>query len=78
MHNFRNNICAALRDDSGLPRPLATEVALQSVRGTTALAQKEQQHTAVLRDKITSPGGTTIAGLFALEKRAFRAAGKRV
>lgn len=58
----------------GLPRQLATEAALQSVRGTAMLAQKEKQHTAILRDRITSPGGTTIAGLMAIERRSFRAA----
>ncbi|KAL8435568.1 hypothetical protein ACSSS7_002413 [Eimeria intestinalis] len=44
-----------------------------SVRGIATLAQMEQQHPAALRDRITSPGGTTIAGLLAMERRAFRA-----
>ncbi|KAL8438823.1 hypothetical protein Efla_003860 [Eimeria flavescens] len=57
----------------GMPRDLATLAALQSVRGTAMLAQMEAQHPAILRDRITSPGGTTIAGLLALERRAFRA-----
>lgn len=37
--------------------------------------QSEKVHTAVFRDKVTSPEGTTIAGLLAMERRAFRAAG---
>ncbi|KAL8445788.1 hypothetical protein Emed_005344 [Eimeria media] len=57
----------------GMSRDLAREAVLQSVRGTAILAQMEQQHPAVVRDRITSPGGTTIAGLLAMERRAFRA-----
>ncbi|KAL8272376.1 hypothetical protein Esti_003666 [Eimeria stiedai] len=59
--------------ECGMSRDLATQAVLQSVRGTATLAQMEQQHPAVLRDRITSPGGTTIAGLLAMERRAFRA-----
>ncbi|CDJ41478.1 pyrroline-5-carboxylate reductase, putative [Eimeria tenella] len=58
----------------GLPRQLATEAALQSVRGTATLVQMKEIHPALLRDDITSPGGTTIAGVLAMERRAFRAA----
>ncbi|XP_026190530.1 uncharacterized protein LOC34617521 [Cyclospora cayetanensis] len=58
----------------GLPRQLATEAALQSVRGTAILAQTSGVHPALIRDDITSPGGTTIAGVLAMERRALRAA----
>ncbi|CDJ57310.1 pyrroline-5-carboxylate reductase, putative [Eimeria maxima] len=58
----------------GLPRKLATEAALQSVRGTATLLQSKGIHPALIRDDITTPGGISIAGLMAMEARAFRAA----
>jgi len=36
------------------------------------MVEQTGEHTAVLRDRVTSPGGTTIAGLKALEENAFR------
>jgi pyrroline-5-carboxylate reductase len=58
----------------GLPRPLALTLALQTVLGTAQLCQQEQLHPAVLKDLVTSPAGTTIAGLHALESGGFRGA----
>jgi pyrroline-5-carboxylate reductase len=58
----------------GLPRPLALTLATQTVLGTARLCHEEQMHPAVLKDLVTSPGGTTIAGLHALESGGFRAA----
>jgi pyrroline-5-carboxylate reductase len=58
----------------GLPRPLALTLAIQTVLGTARLCHEEQMHPAVLKDLVTSPGGTTIAGLHALESRGFRSA----
>ena len=58
----------------GLPRDQARELAAQTVLGAATMVQSTGQHTAVLKDMVTSPGGTTIAGLKALESRAFRAA----
>jgi pyrroline-5-carboxylate reductase len=58
----------------GLPRPLALTLATQTVLGTARLCQEEQLHPALLKDLVTSPGGTTIAGLHALEMRGFRGA----
>jgi pyrroline-5-carboxylate reductase len=56
----------------GLPRALAHTMAVQTVLGTAQLCQKEELHPAILKDLVTSPGGTTIAGLHALESGGFR------
>ena len=58
----------------GLPRPLALTLATQTVLGTARLCHEEQMHPALLKDLVTSPGGTTIAGLHALESAGFRGA----
>ncbi len=59
---------------SGLPRPVAYQLALQTVFGTAKLLKESQLHPAQLKDKVTSPGGTTIAGVAQLEKHGFRSA----
>lgn len=56
----------------GLPRAVAKQLAAQTVLGAAKMALESGQHTGELKDMVTSPGGTTIAGLAALEKRAFR------
>ena len=56
----------------GLPRPTALLLAAQTVLGTAKMVLESQQHPAQLRDAVTSPGGTTIAGLSALEQGAVR------
>lgn len=58
----------------GLPRAMAMELALQTVKGTAELLQETNLHPGVLKDRVTSPGGTTIAGIAELEKAGFRAA----
>ncbi len=58
----------------GLTRPLAIEAAAQTMLGASKLLLETGLHPAVLRDQVTSPGGTTVAGILALEKAGGRAA----
>ncbi|MGE4559887.1 MAG: pyrroline-5-carboxylate reductase [Desulfobulbus sp.] len=57
---------------AGLPRPVAEKLVLQTVYGSAKLALETGEHPAVLKGKVTSPGGTTIAGIQALEEGALR------
>jgi pyrroline-5-carboxylate reductase len=59
---------------AGLPRAIAAKLAVQTVRGTTELMIQKDLHPAVLKDQVTSPGGTTIAGVASLEASGFRSA----
>ena len=56
----------------GLARDKAKSISLQVVKGTLKMLEEENLHPTVMRDMITSPGGTTIAGIAILEDRAFR------
>ncbi len=58
---------------AGLPRPLALELAAQTVYGSAKMVLETKEHPGKLRDMVTSPGGTTIEGLHALEKGKLRA-----
>ena len=58
----------------GLPRDVAMKLAAQTVLGAAKLVQASGEHPAVLRDRVTTPGGTTAAALRKLEDRGLRAA----
>ncbi len=56
----------------GLSYNDALKLAVQTVLGAAKLLKETGEHPSVLRDKVTSPAGTTIYGLHALEKNGFR------
>ena len=58
----------------GLPRQLAIKAAAQTMYGAGKMALESGTHPAILRDQVTSPGGTTIAGIGAMEKGGLRSA----
>lgn len=58
----------------GLPREVAEVLAVQTIRGSGELLHSSDDHAAVLRAAVTSPGGTTAAGLHQLELGGVRAA----
>jgi len=57
----------------GLSRRDATTLAAQTVYGAARMVLESEKHPAELRDMVTSPGGTTIAGMARLEDTGFRA-----
>ena len=59
---------------AGLPRALAIKLAAQTMAGSGKLCIESGLHPAQLRDQVTSPGGTTIAGIHALENHGVRGA----
>ena len=59
---------------AGLPRPIAMNLALHTVRGAAELVRVSGDHPAVLKDRVASPAGTTIEGIHALESGGLRSA----
>lgn len=58
----------------GLPRRIAEQLVQQTILGSVSYYQKNKIHPAQLRNQVTSPGGTTAAALYYLEKAGFRTA----
>jgi pyrroline-5-carboxylate reductase len=58
----------------GLPREIATQLAAQTVLGSARMVLETSLHPGVLKDMVTSPGGTTIEGIHELEKAGIRGA----
>jgi pyrroline-5-carboxylate reductase len=57
----------------GLSRDIATKLAIQTVLGSAKLAKTSRLHPAILRDQVTTPGGTTINAIHELESHGLRA-----
>jgi pyrroline-5-carboxylate reductase len=58
----------------GLPNDVALALASQTVLGAAQLMQITGQHPAILLNQVCTPGGTTVSGLYAMEKAGFRLA----
>lgn len=56
----------------GLPKSVALQLAAQTVAGAAEMVLQTGLHPAVLRDQVTSPGGTTIRGIAAMEEAGLR------
>jgi pyrroline-5-carboxylate reductase len=58
----------------GMPRPAARELVVQAIYGSAAMLRDSGEHPVVLRENVSSPGGTTVAAVGTLERHGVRAA----
>ena len=58
----------------GLPRATATELVVQTLYGAATMLKETKEHPTVLREQVSSPGGTTVAALRQLDDHKVRAA----
>ena len=58
----------------GFPRRIAEQLVTQTIQGSVSYYQKQKTHPAQMRNEVTSPGGTTAAAIYYLEKAGFRTA----
>jgi pyrroline-5-carboxylate reductase len=56
----------------GLARDKSYSLAVKTLQGTITMLEKEGVHPAIMKERVTSPGGTTIAGLATLDERGFK------
>ena len=57
---------------AGIPRDLSVKIALQAIKGSCINASASGEHLDLLRDRVCSPGGTTIEGVTVLEEDGFK------
>ena len=57
---------------AGIPRTTAYQIAAAAIRGSGTTLMKSNEHPDALRDKVCSPGGTTIEGVTVLEQNSFK------
>jgi len=72
---FIYTIIEALADGGvklGLPKNIALELAAQTTLGSAKMVLETGKHPAILKDEVTTPGGTTIAGLMVMEENKVR------
>jgi len=58
--------------NQGIPRPVAAKLAVQTVYGAAKMMIETEKHPAILRDEVTTPGGTTMAAIADLERNGLR------
>lgn len=70
LHFLEAMIDAGVR--MGLPRDKSRLLAVQTMKGTMKMLEAEGMHPTLMKEMVTSPGGTTIAGLVYLEEKGFK------